>query len=146
MPHAREFAAAAEALAGVRWRRHGRNPVAGLDCGGLPVASLAAVGIVAADSRDYDAAMPPAEFLWRMCRSNGVEQPWGDAGEGRLALCSWGSVAEPRHLAIMLARRRIVHVDAAVRPRRVVVVPASWLDGKLVAVFRMHGLDYGAPW
>lgn len=144
MPHAREFAAAAEALAGVRWRRHGRSPAAGLDCGGLPVAGLAAVGIVATDSRDYDAGMPPSEFLWRMCRSNGVEQPWRDAGEGRLALCSWGSSAAPRHLVVMLARRRIVHVDASVR--RVAVVPASWLDGKLVAVFRINGLDYGEPW
>lgn len=144
MPHARDFAAAVEGFAGVRWRRHGRNPAAGLDCGGLPVAGLAAVGIEAADSRDYDAGMPPAEFLWRMCRANGAEQPWSDCGEGRLGLCSWAGSGEPRHLVVMLARRRIVHVDANVR--RVVVVPASWLDGKLVAVFRLSGLDYGDAW
>lgn len=144
MPHARDFAAAVEGFVGVRWRRHGRNPAAGLDCGGLPVAGLAAVGIAAADSRDYDAGMPPAEFLWRMCRANGTEQPWGDRGEGRLGLCAWTGSVEARHLVVMLARRRIVHVDAHVR--RVVAVPASWLDGKLVAVFRLNGLDYGEAW
>jgi hypothetical protein len=144
MPTAAEFAGVAEGFAGVRWRRHGRDPRIGLDCGGLLVAGLAALGIAVQDSRDYDARMPPPDLLWRLCRAGGDEQSWSDQGEGRVGLCSWESGGPVRHLVIMLARRRIVHIDADVR--RATVVPASWMDSKLVSVFRARGLDYGAPW
>jgi hypothetical protein len=143
MPSARDFAGAAEAFAGTRWRRHGRGRN-GLDCGGLLVASLGAVGIVAPDTRDYDAAMPAPDMLWRMCREGGEEAPWSDQGEGRVGICSWREGGEARHIVIMLASRRIVHVDASLRC--VTVVPAGWLEGRLIAVFRARGLEYGQPW
>lgn len=143
MTHAREFAAAAEAFAGTRWRRRGRGP-AGLDCGGLLVASAAAVGISFEDALSYDAAMPAPELLWRLCRAGGDEAPWTDQGEGRVGLCAWRSGAQPRHLVVMLAGRRIVHVDAIARC--VTVVPAEWLGERLVAVFRVRGLEYSEPW
>ncbi|MBL8756337.1 MAG: hypothetical protein JNK15_23790 [Planctomycetes bacterium] len=144
MPTAHEFAAAAERMCGVRWRRHGRDPAFGLDCAGIAVAALAAIGITAQDSRDYDAGMPPPELLWRLCRENGEEVPWTDQGEGRVALCRWSNGDDPRHLVVMLARRRIAHVDASLR--RVTVVPAGWLDSRLVAVFRARGVEYAEPW
>jgi cell wall-associated NlpC family hydrolase len=141
---ASEFAAAAESFAGVRWRLHGRSRAAGVDCGGLLVAALAEVGIQVADTRDYDARMPSPDLLWRLCRDGGVETTPADCGEGRVGLCRWRSRDDARHLVVMLSGRRIVHVDASVR--RVTVVPAEWLDGKLVAVFRAKGVDYGGSW
>lgn len=144
MPNHYEFAAAAERLCGTRWRHHGRDPAKGLDCGGLLVASMAAVGLTATDSLDYDARMPPPEMLWSLCRQNGVEQLWSDRGAGRVGLCSWPGSPAPRHLVVMLGGQRIVHVHADAR--KVVVQPAGWLDGRLLAVFRVNHIEYGAPW
>lgn len=144
MPTHYEFAAAAERMAGVRWRMHGRDPAKGLDCGGLLVATMAACAVVAVDSLDYDARMPPPDLLWSLCRQNGTEQPWGDQGAGRVGLCAWEGGDVPRHLVVMLGGRRIVHVHADAR--RAVVQPAGWLDGHLLAVFRVNGIEYGAPW
>lgn len=144
MPTCSEFAAAVERMSGVRWRKHGRDPAKGLDCGGLPLAGLIALGLPVHDARDYDAGMPPPELLWRVCRAHGDEVAWEDQGEGRIALCSWASGSDPRHIVVMLGRRRIAHVDASVR--RVAVVPANWMDNRLVAVFRMRGVEYGTPW
>lgn len=140
MPTAREFAASAESMAGVRWRRHGRSPERGFDCAGLPVGCLAMLGVPTVDTRDYDALLPAPERLWAMCRANGQEQPWSDAGEGRVGLCAWRSGDVARHLVVMLSGRRIVHVDPTARG--VVVVPSGWLDDRLIAVFRANGVSY----
>lgn len=144
MPTADQFAAAAQALEGVRWRKHGRNPTRGLDCAGVPVAAAREVGLSVVDSIDYDAAMPRPEMLWQFCSDNAEACGLSEAGEGRVGLCRWDSGGAVRHLVVMLSGRRIVHVDASVR--RVTVVPAGWLDGRLAAVFRVHGIEYGAPW
>jgi hypothetical protein len=144
MPTAKQFAEIVEGFAGVRWRRHGRDPRIGLDCGGIVVAGLAALGIAVKDSRDYDARMPPPALLWDLCRASCDEQTWDDQGEGRIGLSTWGDGAVPRHLVVMLGGHRIAHVDAGARC--VTVVPDGWLEGKLLAVFRVRGLDYGAPW
>ena len=84
-------------------------------------------------------------MLWDFCRRGMLEQTFADQGEGRVGLCAW-RVGElvPRHIVVMLAERRIVHVHAGAR--RVVRVSASWLDGKLLGVFRVPGVDYGEPW
>ena len=142
--HAKDFAAAAEGMVDVRWRSHGREPHIGLDCGGLLVAALARVGVHVDDSRQYDPRMPGAAFLWRMLRANCDEQDLADQGEGRIGLCRWETGDEPRHLVVMLSGHRIVHVDA--NARRVVVVPAGWLWGRLLSVFRVRALQYGEPW
>ena len=143
-PTCEDFAAAAAALAGVRYRPRGRSAATGLDCAGIVYAPAAAIGLVLRDTHDYDARMPDPAMLWRLCREGMLEQDLADAGTGRVGLCRWDQQADPRHLVVMLARREIVHVDASYR--RVTRVPSSWLDGKLVAVFRLRGVDYGAPW
>lgn len=146
MPTAREFAAAAESMAGVRWRRHGRSAEKGFDCAGLPVGCLAQLGVPTVDTRDYDALMPSPQVLWRFCRENCQEQPWSDSGDGRIGLCAWRQGDGARHLVVMLSDQRIAHVDPSARG--VVVVPAGWLHGRLVAVFRVNGINYeeSSPW
>lgn len=144
MPTAHEFAEVVARQVGVRWRKHGRDPARGFDCAGPIVWGMQQVGLTPADSRDYDAAMPPSDLLWRLCRANCDEATWQDCGEGRVGLCAQESGGPVRHLLVMLTRQRIVHVDA--RVRRVTIVPASWMATKLAAVFRVRGLDYGAPW
>lgn len=144
MPTAHEFAVAAEALVGSRWRRHGRDPRRGIDCGGLLRCALRAIGVEIADSTTHDAGFPPPELLWRLCRAGGDEQHADDCGEGRVGLCSWDTGGPAHHLVVMLDRRRIVHVDA--QHRRTLVIPAAWMEQRLAAVFRVRALTYGKPW
>lgn len=142
---AHQFAMAAADLVGVRWRKYGRDPAKGLDCAGPVIVPAQLLGLgVLPDTRDYDAGMPDSGMLWDFCRRGLIEQPWSDQGEGRVGLCSWQDDPAARHLVVMMADREIVHVHA--RAKRVVRVPASWLDGKLLAVFRVPGVQYGAPW
>jgi hypothetical protein len=144
MASSAQFAAEVASMVGVRWRRHGRDPARGLDCAGPAIAALRRCGIEPVDSRDYDALRPDDEMLWRLCRSNGEGQGWDDRGEGRLGLCAWEPGGCARHLVVMVGNREIVHVDASVRS--VVRVPGDWMYGRLLAVFRLHGVSYGAPW
>lgn len=143
-PSSAQFAAAAEAMVGVRWRKHGRSAATGVDCAGMIIASLWAIGLPIQDVRNYDARMPDPSLLWAMCRASCTEQPWSDRGEGRVGLCRWSREDAPRHLVVMLHEHAIVHVDAGAR--RVTRVPANWLDERLLAVFRVNGLEYGEPW
>lgn len=145
MVTSRDLAEAAAKLRGVRWRKYGRNPARGLDCAGLIFAAANAIGLdPLPDTCDYDAAMPGPDMLWDFCRRGLIEQPWDDQGEGRIGLCSWQDDPSARHLVVMLRDREIVHVHASAR--RVVRTSASWLDGKLLGVFRAHGVEYGQPW
>ena len=141
---AEDFAACCESMRGSRWRLHGRTPSIGLDCAGLVIAAAQEVGIAMQDSRDYDARMPAPELLWGLCTRNGESFGLDDQGTGRVGLCSIKRGGPARHLVVMLDRRRIVHVDSSVR--RVTVVPASWTEGRLLSVWRVRGLEYGAPW
>ncbi len=144
-PTCEQFAAAAAALEGVRYRPRGRSAETGLDCAGIVHAPAAAIGITGLpDRHDYDPLMPDPEMLLHLCREGMDEQDHSDMGTGRVGLCRWESQPDPRHLVVMLPRHEIVHVDAIYR--RVTRVPASWLDSKLMAVFRLRGVDYGEPW
>ncbi|MFY9345585.1 MAG: hypothetical protein WAT39_24050 [Planctomycetota bacterium] len=147
MRTAREFASMAEAQAGVaRWRKYGRDPSVGFDCGGFLLWLLAATGHdvdALMRSRAHDVAMPDPAWVRGLCDRFGDLVPPTDNGEGRVGLCAFGTV-EPRHLVVMLADRRIAHADA--QARGVVAVPSSWLDDRLVATYRVRGLEYGAPW
>jgi hypothetical protein len=142
--HAREFAAAARSLRGVRWRPYGRSAATGLDCAGIVVCPARVVDVELQDERQYDPITPDPALLWSMCRRNLLEQDFGDAGEGRVGLCRWIDGGDAGHFVVMLADREIVHVDAAYR--RVTVVPASLIVGRLLSVFRVPSLEYGEPW
>lgn len=140
----KDFASAVESFVGCRWRPEGRSREKGVDCGGLLIAALRSIGIECDDMRGYDPRMPNPDELWRLCRSACNEVGWQDSGEGRIGLCSWPGSPKARHLVVMLDGNRIAH--SHVQAKRVVVQPAGWLDGRLIAVFRVKGIDYGAPW
>ena len=144
-PTCEDFAAAAAALEGVRYRPRGRSAETGLDCAGIVHAPARAIGITdLPDRTDYDPFMPDPEMLRQLCREGMEETGIVDSGTGRVGLCCWEGQVEARHLVVMLPKRKIVHVDATYR--RVTRVSASWLGSKLVAVFRLRGVDYGEPW
>lgn len=145
MIHARVFAEAAESLHGTRWCRHGRNPNVGLDCAGLVIAAARAAGFDPRDTTDYDPRMPSTDTLREFCELNGVSADVSDCGEGRVGVCrARQRIGSGCHLVVMLAGRRIAHVDTGAR--RVVVVSSSWLDGRLLSVWRLRDAEYGSPW
>jgi len=139
-----DFAAAATSLVGVRYRTMGRSVVIGLDCYGILFVPAAMIGVHLPNVRDYDPRLPDPARLLIECRTHLIEQDPRDAGPGRIGLCGWEQGGDPRHFVVMLPGRQIVHVDATYR--RVTRVPAAWMDSKLVATFRLQGVDYGASW
>lgn len=113
------LADAAEALVGVRFRLHGRDPRVGLDCVGLLGAALAAIGRPAAlpngyalRARSVDASLPDPATVDFAETSDEVRP--GDVVLLRLGPCQF-------HLAI--AARGGGHVHAHAGLRRVVLSP-----------------------
>jgi cell wall-associated NlpC family hydrolase len=114
------LADAAAALAGSRFRLHGRDPATGLDCVGLLAAALAAIG---------RPARLPTGYALRACELTGLD---GIVAASGFADCadapSPGDVVLVRpgpaqhHLAIVLRGDRFVHAHAGLR--RVVIAPA----------------------
>ncbi|MBB4860043.1 cell wall-associated NlpC family hydrolase [Novosphingobium chloroacetimidivorans] len=105
-----EFAKAAEALAGTRFRLHGRDPATGLDCLGLVVAALAATGRSVALPRPFGLRRLGLAAADEVAASLGLAVVTGEtiAGDVLLAQCS---PIQP-HLAVALASGRIVHAHA----------------------------------
>lgn len=113
------LAAAAEALAGTRFRLHGRDPATGLDCIGLLAAALAAIGRSAPLPTGYALrarSLPPLRDLAAAC---GFAETAARIEPGDVMLLRVGPCQH--HLAIALDGGRFVHAHAGLR--RVVVMP-----------------------
>lgn len=113
------LASAAEALAGTRFRLHGRDQATGLDCLGVLAASLAAIGRPAPVPRDYALRQRALPALGEIAAACGFEPSGppvrpGDALLARVAVCQW-------HLLLAVSGGRFVHAHAGLR--RVVVQP-----------------------
>lgn len=114
-----ELARAAEALAGTPFRLYGRHPASGLDCVGLYVAAMQAIG--------RQVAIPPAYALRNtdlahplsFARQAGLLEVEGPARPGDILLLKLGPVQA--HMAIALSGGRHVHAHAGLR--RTVVSP-----------------------
>lgn len=130
-------------MVGVRWRMHGRT-MSGVDCAGLPVLVLSKIGINIKDNLGYDARMPCPTMLRNVIDS--FATPARELGPGRIAVCGWGNGSTTRHVALCVEDKHIIHCD--VHNRRVVKVPASWLDGRLTGIFTIDDIDYSGvqPW
>lgn len=105
-----QFAATAEALAGTRFRLHGRDPHTGLDCLGLIAAALASNGRAAALPVGYTLRRRGLDEADTLAGTLGLGLARGKlaAGDLLLALCS---PVQP-HLVVALGGERIVHAHA----------------------------------
>lgn len=113
------LAEAAVALAGTRFRLHGRDPETGLDCIGLLAAALTRIGRPAPLPTGYALrthVLPALEGMARACgfaQAEGADLP-GDVLLLRVGPCQY-------HLAIAAGGGRVVHAHAGLR--RVVIMP-----------------------
>jgi cell wall-associated NlpC family hydrolase len=115
------LARAAENLVGVTFRQHGRDPASGLDCIGVFVAAMAAIGRTIAAPNGY--AMRLREFgafrhlatAWGFAEAEGPIQP------GDVLMFTVGPVQF--HLAVAARGDWLVHAHAGLR--RVVLGPAG---------------------
>lgn len=115
------LATAAEALAGTRYRLHGRDPATGLDCVGLLAASLAAIGRAPVLPVAYSLrmrALPALDGFVRACGLAPTDEPdrHGDVLLTRVGACQF-------HLLIAGHAGRFIHAHAGLR--RVVVMPGK---------------------
>lgn len=113
------LASAAEALAGCRFRLHGRLPATGLDCVGVLAAALAAIGRAAPLPRAYSLRMRAVGNLDAIVAACGLVAATDRVQPGDVLLVRAGPCQF--HLAIALAGDRFVHAHAGLR--RVVVQP-----------------------
>lgn len=126
------LAAAAEALAGTRFRLHGRDPATGLDCIGLLAAALRAIGREAVLPSGYPLRTHrlPDPAIW--AEACGFVAAEGAARAGDVLLLRAGPCQV--HFAIVLDRARIVHAHAG--RGRVIIEPGP-PGGTVVAHWRL---------
>jgi cell wall-associated NlpC family hydrolase len=121
-----DLAAAAEALVGVRFRLHGRDPASGLDCIGVFAAAMAGIGRPVAVPNGYAlrladlAAFRPLAAGFGLEELGGMEAA-GDARPGDVLIFAVGPAQF--HLAIAAVEHGFVHAHAGLR--RVVLGPAG---------------------
>lgn len=109
-----DVALAAQALVGVRFRLHGRDPAAGLDCVGLVAAALQAVAPAGYGLRNRDISGPMA-----YATTAGLTETSGDIAPGDVLLVRCGAVQH--HLLIAGPGGGFIHAHAGLR--RVVATP-----------------------
>ena len=115
-----QLAAAAEAMAGAPFRLGGRDPAAGLDCIGLVVAALEAIGRPVATLPSYTLRQFDIQRFLAFAQSAGLRSTDAAAKAGDVLLLH--PSPSQCHLAICLAHKGIVHAHAELR--RVVITPA----------------------
>ena len=113
------LAQAAMALAGTRFRLHGRSPESGLDCIGLLAAALAAIGRPAPFPTGYALRMHVLPALEGIAEACGFAETDAPLAPGDVLLLRVGPCQH--HLAIAAGGYRFVHAHAALR--RVVIAP-----------------------
>lgn len=113
------LARAAEALAGSRFRLHGRDPATGLDCLGLLAVALAAIGRPAPLPTGYGLRSQRLAGVEAAAAACGFGEATGARLPGDVLLLRPGPCQH--HLAIAATVGRVVHAHAGLR--RVVVAP-----------------------
>ncbi len=123
------LAKAAEALAGTPFRLHGRDPDTGLDCVGLCLAALAAIGRPVHIPVCYGLRNRDIGHLLGFADEARLAEAAGPIRPGDIVLTMPG--ATQFHLAIAAGPQRFIQAHAGLR--RVVVTP-----GPLVAPMLRH--------
>ncbi len=119
-----DFAAAAEALVGTRFRLHGRDPASGLDCIGVLAVSLAACGRKVALPNHYALRAHRLPDLHNIVEGCGFIAVEGEIAPGDILMVRIGSCQF--HVLIAVTFGRFVHAHAGLR--RVVCgeLPEDW--------------------
>lgn len=113
-----DLATAAEQLAGVPFRLHGRDPSSGLDCVGVVSEAFAVCGRRIEEPRDYGLRNRSIGRWLEFADAAGLE-PTCTAAPGDVLLVRPGPAQH--HLLVALGGDRFVHAHAGLR--RVVIQP-----------------------
>lgn len=113
------LAAAAEALVGVAFRLHGRDPARGLDCVGLVAAALRAVGREPFPPAGYGLRQHALGGHLAAAARSGLEPTFAPLAAGDVVLVHAGPAQH--HLLVTTRRGGFVHAHAGLR--RVVISP-----------------------
>ena len=127
------LAQAAEALVGIRFRLHGRDPATGLDCVGLLATALAAVGRPAQWPTGYTLRAQALPALDGFAETCGLADAAGAIEPGDVLLLRTGPAQH--HLAIAARAGAFVHAHAGLR--RVVLAPPP-LAWPILRRWRLH--------
>lgn len=117
----RAVALAAEALVGVRFRLHGRDPRWGLDCIGLVAAALEGAGVAARPPRTYGLRNAGTHDAAALARRSGLIPAQGAAMPGDILLVRAGPAQV--HLLVVSTAGGFIHAHAGLR--RVVASPGA---------------------
>lgn len=119
-----DLARAAEELAGVPFRLHGRDPATGLDCVGVVAAAFAACGRRPRKPHGYGLRNRAVDGWLALAEDAGLVNAQGGQRPGDVVLVRPGP--GQHHLLVVLAGDRFVHAHAGLR--RVVIQPGplSW--------------------
>ena len=105
------FVAAARRTIGTPFRHQGRLPGVGLDCAGLVVCALRAVGINVPDVAGYG-RLPRHNLFLGQVEANCTRIAHADVSDGDLLMFRWTN--EPQHVAIY-SGGNIIHAYQAAR-------------------------------
>ncbi len=127
MPAPEDFARAAEALAGARFRLHGRDRSTGLDCVGLVGLALADIGVPVQFPAGYRLRNAAITGWCDLAPANGLQQATGPIRRGDVLLTQPGPAQH--HLLVALGADRFVHAHAGLG--RVVIQPQPYREPPL---------------
>lgn len=126
------MAAAARGCLGTPFHHQGRVPGQGMDCVGLVVVALRAVGVTVRDRTDYT-LRPDGVSLEAALRAHGA-RPVAGIAAGDVLLFRFDG--QPQHVALAVAGDRMVHAYAPAGRVVETVIGPPWRR-RLLAVFRM---------
>lgn len=115
---------AANALVGSPFRLYGRDPATGLDCLGVVLAALAAIGHSASFAGNYGLRMTSVAALLGTAEALGFQQAAGPWQAGDVLLFAPGG--HQHHLGVACGDGRLVHAHAGLGRVVCAQAPAEW--------------------
>lgn len=125
--------ATARACIGVPFHHQGRNPAAGLDCIGLVIHALRAVGMNVQDRADY-ARRPDGVSLIAAIEAHGATKV-EEIMAGDILVFRYGG--QPQHVALATAQTKLIH-SFAPAGRVVETNIGDYWRRRLVGIYRVE--------